>query len=247
MATYKVKVPNFEGPLDLLLFFIKRDELDIYDIPIAHITKEFLEYIHLMKMLDLELAGEFIVMASILMQIKVRMLLPKSKIDEDDEEEAEDPRTELVRRLLEYKRYKEVAQQMRGLEEEQRRRFFRRYFKSDVRLQEELSEGEILKDVTMYDLIRAFRRALQNVPRTTPHTVEEIPYTIEEQGRIIMQKFENRDEFSFDELMMELPDKVAIVVTFVALLELMRAQSVMIRNHTVFNSFVIVKRETTTA
>lgn len=247
MPTYKVKVPNFEGPLDLLLFFIKRDELDIYDIPIAHITKEFLEYIHLMKMLDLELAGEFIVMASILMQIKVRMLLPKSTIDEDEEEEAEDPRTELVRRLLEYKRYKEVAQQMRGLEEEQRRRFFRRYFKNDVRLQDELHENEILKDVTMYDLIRAFRHALQNAPRVAPHTVEELPYTIEEQGQLIMQKLGTRDEFSFEELMQELPDKIAIVVTFVALLELMRTQAVRVRRHTSFNSFVIVKRKSPAA
>ncbi len=181
------------------------------------------------------------------MQIKVRMLLPKSTIDEDDEEEVEDPRTELVRRLLEYKRYKEVAQQMRGLEEEQRQRFFRRYFKNDVQLQEEPVGNEILKDVTMYDLIRAFRHALHNAPRTSPHTVEEIPYTIEEQGRIIMQKFETRDEFSFEELMMELPDKTAIVVTFVALLELMRSHAVIVRNHTVFNSFVIAKRETTTA
>ena len=99
---YKVKLPYFEGPLDLLLFFVKRDELNIYDIPISKITKDFLEYIHFMQMLDLEIASEFIVMASTLMQIKAKMLLPKPETDTDEEEE--DPRTELVKRLLEYKK-----------------------------------------------------------------------------------------------------------------------------------------------
>lgn len=115
VTQYVVSLPNFEGPLDLLLFFIKRDELDIYDIPIAQITEEFLVYTHALQMLDLEQAGEFIVMAATLMQIKAKMLLPKPERVSDEEEE-EDPRAELVRRLLEYKQYKEIAEQLRGRE-----------------------------------------------------------------------------------------------------------------------------------
>ena len=108
---YKVKLTEFEGPLDLLLFFIKRDELDIYDIPISKITKEFLEYLHLLTELDLEIAGDFIVVAAELMQIKVRMLLPKAP----GEVEEDDPRAELVRRLLEYKRFKEASMMLATL------------------------------------------------------------------------------------------------------------------------------------
>ncbi|MBP1679421.1 MAG: Segregation and condensation protein ScpA, partial [Bacteroidetes bacterium] len=107
---YRVKLSEFEGPLDLLLFFIKRDELDITDIPISRITQEFLEYLHLMASLDLDIAGEFIVMAATLMQIKVRMLLPRDESAEGEE----DPRAELVRRLVEYKRFKELAEKMSG-------------------------------------------------------------------------------------------------------------------------------------
>ena len=115
---YTIKLTDFEGPLDLLLFFIKRDELDIYDIPIAKITKEFLDYVHFMESLDLEVAGEFLVMAAELMQVKVRMLLPP----EPGEEEEEDPRANLVKRLVEYKRFKEMAGELSTLEEEQRMR-----------------------------------------------------------------------------------------------------------------------------
>ena len=125
---YRVKLTDFEGPLDLLLFFIKRDELDITDIPIAQITKEYLDSLQLMASLDLEVAGEFIVMAATLMQIKVRMLLPR---DESAEAE-EDPRAELVRRLIEYKRFKEMSRSMSTMEEQQRKVYFREFFHADT-------------------------------------------------------------------------------------------------------------------
>src|SRR4030067_772605 len=129
MSAYKVKLTDFEGPLDLLLFFLKRDELDIYDIPISKITREFLEYVHYMESLDLELAGEFLVMAAELMQIKVKMLLPP----EPGEEEEQDPRANLVKRLVEYKRFKEVAVSMTTQEEAQRKVFYRGYYEADPR------------------------------------------------------------------------------------------------------------------
>ena len=125
---YKVKLNQFEGPLDLLLFFIKRDELNIYDIPIAKITKEFLEYVNLIKMLDLEAAGDFILMASTLMHIKVRMLLPRELDEKGDEI---DPRDELVKALLQYKRYKEMSEELSFLESMQRKLLFRGNFSED--------------------------------------------------------------------------------------------------------------------
>ncbi|CUS79216.1 condensin subunit ScpA, partial [Candidatus Kryptonium thompsonii] len=158
---YKVKLPYFEGPLDLLLFFVKRDELNIYDIPISKITKDFLEYIHFMQMLDLEIASEFIVMASTLMQIKAKMLLPKPETDTDEEEE--DPRTELVKRLLEYKKFKELANDFSKMEDEAGKIYYRQYFKHDAR--DYYDEEEIygsLKDVSLFDLISAFKKAFES-------------------------------------------------------------------------------------
>src|SRR5512139_2265702 len=146
---YRVKLTEFEGPLDLLLFFIRRDELEITDIPISRITQEFLEYLHLMASLDLEVAGEFIVMAATLMQIKVRMLLPR---DENAEEE-EDPRAELVRRLVEYKRYKEMSQRMSSMESEQRKVYYRRFFVADPKLEPAEDTQDSLKDISLFNLI----------------------------------------------------------------------------------------------
>src|SRR3990172_9158651 len=137
---YTIKLTDFEGPLDLLLFFIKRDELDIYDIPIAKITKEFLDYVHFMESLDLEVAGEFLVMTAELMQVKVRMLLPP----EPGEEEEQDPRANLVKRLVEYKRFKEVAVGMTKREEERRKVYSRGYFEADERIMMEDEDENLL-------------------------------------------------------------------------------------------------------
>ena len=130
---YSIKLDNFEGPLDLLMFFIKRDELDIYDIPIASITQEFLEYVRIMELLDLELAGEFVVMAATLLGIKAQMLLPRETAVGPDgvEVELEDPRSELVQKLLEYKRYKEVADQLSTQADEQRYVLYRQVFEAE--------------------------------------------------------------------------------------------------------------------
>ena len=237
MATYNVKVPDFEGPLDLLLFFIRRDELDIYDIPIAHITAEFLSHVQMMQMLDLELAGEFIVMAATLMQIKARMLLPQAPVEEGEEES--DPRTELTRRLLEYKRYKESAGQLQSMELEQRQRFYRSFFKQDVRSSQTEDDGQFLKDVTLYHLIASFQRAMENIPKKFVHEVRTIPYTIEEQGMFLLDFFAGRNEYNFLDIVDDIRDKIHLVVTFIALLELIKAQRVRVRIMSDFNNFVI--------
>ncbi|MCK4427031.1 MAG: segregation/condensation protein A [candidate division Zixibacteria bacterium] len=161
-SAYSVKLDVFEGPLDLLLFLIKRDEVDIYDIPIAHIAKQYLEYIKLMKVLNLEVAGEFIVMAATLIRIKARMLLPKTV----DEEEEEDPREELVQALLEYRKYKEAACVLKEKEEEQSNWFPR----TDPDLSG-LPKEEILVEASLYDLMSAFRKILDFQPTETCHTI----------------------------------------------------------------------------
>jgi segregation and condensation protein A len=241
VATFKIRIPDFEGPLDLLLFFIKRDELDIYDIPIAHITKEFLAYVHVMQMLDLELAGEFIVMAATLMQIKARMLLPQTVVESGEEEI--DPRAELTQRLLEYKRYKEASVSLQERELDQRQRFFRTYFKKDVRTQIVEDDENVLKDVTFFDLIKAFQKAIQNMPKKVVHEVRQIPWNIEEQGHVIMRFFQQRRTYNFLELAMQMEDKLQVVVTFLALLELMRAHRVSVEMHAEFNDFTITRHD----
>jgi len=223
--SYKIKLQQFEGPLDLLLFFIKRDELDILDIPISRITKEFLAYINYLQELDLEIAGDFIVMAAELMQIKVKMLLPR----EPGMEEEGDPRAELVRRLLEYRRFKEVTEQLSYLEMEQRKLFFRKSFHHDPKkiLLEDQEEG--LKDITMYKLITAFKRAISRIPKRIYHDIELLNVTIDEQISYIIDFFRVRDEGTFLELISHMTEKIRIIVTLIAMLELMKAQVLRIR------------------
>lgn len=232
---YKVKLHTFEGPLDLLLFFIKRDELDIYDIPIAKITREFLQHIHLMARLDLELAGEFIVMAAELMQIKVKMLLPRP----EGEEQEEDPRANLVGRLLEYKRYKEVAEKFSHFEDAARKVFYRRMFKVDPKRY--VPEDETLKDVTLYDLAVTYVYAMKHRPRPVFHEVEIVNVTIDEQMDYIKCVLETRHGCSFRELIAEMNQKIRIIVTFVALLEMIKNKIVSVRQEEPYKDFWIYK------
>ncbi|MDH7516271.1 MAG: segregation/condensation protein A [Bacteroidota bacterium] len=241
MAQFTVKLPDFEGPLDLLLFFIKRDELNIYDIPIAHITREFLSTVQMMQMLDLELAGEFIVMAATLLQIKARMLLPHPS-SPDEQDTGPDPREELMKRLLEYKRYKEAARGLQTFEEEQRRRFPRTCFRFDVRTCPAAEGEESLRDVTLFDLITAFKKAIQSMPEITTHEVTTIPWTVEEQAVFLMDFFAGRDAYHFLEIVGEMENKMQMVVTFVALLELIRSRRVRVRTRKGFNDFLILRR-----
>ena len=213
---YRVKLTEFEGPLDLLLFFIKRDELEIEDIPISRITREFLDYLHLMAQLDLEIAGDFIVMAATLMQIKVRMLLPR---DENAEEE-EDPRAELVRRLMEYKKFKELSQQMGTLEEEQRRVYYRKFFSADTHEEPAAGEGEVLADVSLFNLIAAFRSAMDHMPRKVVHEVALSNISVDEQMSFVLDFLRVRGATTLLTLVSHMTEKVRIIVTVIALLEL---------------------------
>jgi segregation and condensation protein A len=220
---YRVKLKNFEGPLDLLLFFIKRDELDIYDIPISYITNQFLEYINLMEELDLDVASEFILMASMLMSIKAKMMLPQE--DSDDELDEHDPRYELVQRLLEYKRYKEMAEKMEGIEKKAQQRYYRGYHEADQVNKQ--ASGEALQDVTMFDLMAAFKKVLSDIKRQEAvHHVEKIQHTIEEQTEYVLNRLQQRGRTAFRSLCRELKTRAKIVVTFLAILEMLKERQI---------------------
>jgi segregation and condensation protein A len=213
---YRVKLTEFEGPLDLLLFFIKRDELDITNIPISRITQEFLEYLHLMASLDLEVAGDFIVMAATLMQIKVRMLLPRDESAPDEE----DPRAELVRRLIEYKRFKEMAQEFGSMEEEQRKVYYRRFFDADTTTLVEEEDGGFLKDISLFNLITAYKSALDQMPRKIVHEVQLMPVSVDEQMSFVLDYLRVHGPTTLLQLVAHMVEKMRIIVTVMALLEL---------------------------
>lgn len=222
---YRVQLNNFEGPLDLLLFFIKRDELDIYDIPISYITEQFLSYIHMMEELDLDVASEFVLMASMLMSIKAKMMLPRSEEDEEAELDENDPRYELVQRLLEYKRYKEMAEKMTDIDEETRKKYTRGFYEADQ--VDKKATGEALKDVTVFDLIAAFRKVLDDVERKNiVHKIERVETTIEKQSEFVLYTLQKRGKQSFYELCQNLKSKVIVVVTFLAVLEMIKEQQI---------------------
>lgn len=224
---YRVQLQNFEGPLDLLLFFIKRDELDIYDIPISYITKQFFDYIHFLDELDLGVASEFILMASTLMAIKAKMMLPRENDDFDDDPE-EDPRYELVQALLEYKRFKEMSEEMHVMDQKARQLYYRGFYDPDI-LEPEVDNGEVLKSITLFDLMAAFKRVMmQAAKEEVVHKVDREPTNIEEQSVYLLGLLERRGRMSFVMVCQEIRKKGTIVVTFLASLELIKEQKVLL-------------------
>ena len=236
---YRVKLDIFEGPFDLLLFLIRKNEVDIYDIPISKITEQFLAYIEAMELLDLNVAGDFIEMVAILMHIKARLLLPKPEIEG---EEPEDPRTELVERLIEYKRFKEASYELDELEEKRRKLYPRKYF-DYLPLQEEISDEEFLDKVNLFDLMLAFKKAMDQMPKITYHEVRKIEVTVEEQAEYILNRLKTKKVLLFQDLMREFKEKIVLIVTFVSLLELVRNGQVVVRQSNVFDDIRIKPKE----
>lgn len=239
---YKIQLPFFEGPLDLLLYLIKREEVNIYDIPIAKITEQYLDTIEMMKELDLEIAGEFILMAATLIQIKVRMLLPKE--EELAEEFEEDPRAELVRKLLDYKRFKEVAESLITIEERQRRLYPHLNFdwtKTYTQVQE-VSNEELLKDVSLFDLLKAFKTALDNAPKITTHEVQTTTVTVEEQIDFLNKLLKEKKRLAFSDIIQQINQRIVIIVTFIALLELIKNRHIIVQQAESFGELWIIKK-----
>lgn len=214
---YQVKIENFEGPLDLLLHLIKKNEMDIYDIPMAEITTQYLAFIDAMKSLNLDVAGEFLLMAATLIHIKSRLLLPASE-EEDLEEEEEDPRAELVRRLLEYQKYKDAAERLDAFPQLQRDVFVRDFLEPEA---EPAAETEF-EAVGIYELVEAFRRFLQEHPEAPVHEVDTERLSVTERIHGILDLFSQRENLLFTELFSQKPDRHEIVVTFLAMLELVK-------------------------
>jgi len=208
---YNIKIPVFEGPFDLLLHLIKENKIDIYDIPIALITGRYLQYIEMMKELNLELAGEFLVMAATLIQIKSRMLLPPD--EEVSSEEQEDPRLELVNRLLEYQAFKEAASNLRKREEEWMNVFHKEPTSADTEL--------CLFDLNLFDLLGAFKKILDTTSPELISITKEI-LTVKDKMSIIMEMLEGQEAIRFEEIFKEGSTRIQLIVTFVALLELIR-------------------------
>lgn len=233
--TYQIKLPIFEGPLDLLLHLIKEHEINIYDIPIAFITQQYLEYIVIMKTLNLEIAGEFLVMAATLIHIKSRTLLPKSEIAPDTAEEGEDPRDELVRKLLEYKKYKEAAAQLREKEMYQRSVFTRKGG-------EGILEGdELLIDVSIFDLLSAFRNIIKNIVSEDALEVSVDEVSVTEKINFIMENLSVTPHITFETLFSDATRRMELIATFLALLELIRLKLVRIQQTKRFGAIRIYK------
>ncbi len=233
---YKIKLPIFEGPFDLLLYFIKRDELNIYDIPISKLTEDFLDYMRLMQMLDLDLAGEFIVMASTLMQIKTQLLLPR--FTNENGEEIEDPRTELVQKLLEYKQIKEGAEELKTNEEENKFTLYRENFDYEQTLSKHSNEG---LDVGLFDLINSLNKIIKRrVTDTVTHNVKLFNYSVDEQKEFIIKQLNIKSMLSFSKILNNAPTQ-KIVVTFLALLDLARLKSINLVQNNAGDDILITK------
>jgi segregation and condensation protein A len=212
--TYQVRLVQFEGPLDLLLHLIRRDKINIYDIPISHITREYLAYIEIMQELELEVAGEFFVMAATLMRIKSQMLLPRH---EGFEEEEADPRDELVRNLLEYRTFKEAAQHLAAKEEDRRKVFPR--IVAPPPPDEPEDEG---LDVSLFDLLEALQGVFKNINKQAIYHVVPDSVTVEQKIETIRGTLSRRSEVLFTELFSGGFAKIEIIVTFLAILEMIK-------------------------
>lgn len=228
---YHVKLEAYEGPLDLLLYLIKRDEVDIWDIPIAQIAGEYLEYINMMKLLDLDMIGEFLVMASTLIKIKSHMLLPQEETG--IEEEIEDPRSELVEQLLEYEMYKERAKTLAEKEEAQSKLF--------TRPPTEIPSSQPIFEASLFDLLTAFHNVLKEKAPEIVREIEPFKFTLEEKVDQILKRVEKKDKISFSLLFKECLSKGELIVTFLALLELIKQRRVRIHQLKLFDEIAIYK------
>ena len=223
---FRISLEEFEGPLDLLLFFIRRDELDIYNIPISKITSDFIGYLRDAGNLNLEIASEFIYMASMLMSIKAKMLLPRPTMDGTDTDEF-DPRTELVQRLLEYKRIKEASVAMNQLAEV-RENLFSRGFIEELEPETIDELDEPINRPTLYHLMHAYKAVLENLPRPMTRSVQDAPVTVEEQTALILSRIKDQIPLSFLSVLDGVTERLILVVTFLAVLELCKNQKIMV-------------------
>ncbi len=221
---YEIKLPQFEGPFDLLLFFIERDELEIHDIPVAKITGDFLDFIHHLEALNIEVASDFILFAATLMRIKVKMLLPRKEKDEHGNDI--DPRTELVQKLLEYKRFKETLPTLQTLEDIRSKQVERGNLKSELaHIAETFNTEHEIHSLTLFKLLKSFDRVMTrfaNQPKEVQHTVVRYNYTLEDSKVYLQTLTRNKKEVPFEEIFEICKDRIHAVFLFLAMLELVQ-------------------------
>jgi segregation and condensation protein A len=238
---YKVDLEVFEGPLDLLLYLIRKDEVDIYNIPIESITTQYMEYLSVMRMLDLNIAGEFIVMAATLMMIKSRMLLPVDERSEEEEEEEEDPRWDLVRQLVEYKKFKDVANQLQEREYYQEN-VFDFGGKSALAIEPD-DPGLGLQDVGLFDLIAAFNEVLKKAPPEQLGEIAADRYTVADKIDHVLKSVRSGKALRFSKMFGQMASRNEIICTFLALLELLRLRQISAVQDAHFGDILITQSE----
>ena len=244
-TSYQIKLPQFEGPFDLLLFFIERDELDIYNIPITNIINDFLEYIHKTEKLNIELSSEFILFISTLMRIKAKMLLPRKELDAEGNEI--DPRQELINKILEYKRFKEASAQMAEMEAMRMLVVKRGNIQRELsEIGEEAGEGTEIQNITMFKLMRAFERAMLKYSdriNKPVHTVVQYSYTMEGSRDHMLNQAREQKTLAFERIFEQCENRVHAIFLFLALLELVQLKFLKIIIGEGMNNFIIEYNE----
>lgn len=232
---FNIRLENFEGPLDLLLYFIKRDKIDIYDIPITEITNEYIQVIDEAKKLDVSVAGEFLFMASMLLRIKTQMLLPR-QIDEEGLD-IDDPRIDLVAQLIEYKKYRDLAHKLRNLHENNKDSFFRSSAKIVYDQSPEVSD--FLKEVSLFDISKIFKDAIDNAPTQDSFKIYKEIVSLTDQKKFIVESFEGNEVVSLKKIVKKLETKIEIIVTFLALLEMIKQSEILCTQKKIFQDIEI--------
>ena len=231
---HKVEIDQFQGPLDLLLYFIRRDEIDINDIPIAKITAEYLQIVEDMKSMNLSVAGEFILMAATLMRIKSKMLLPRP--DLDDLGEPIDPRTELVQQLIEYKKYKDIADNLSEKWEALSYQHERTLTQSIDDIEEEIN---YLKEISVFELAKHFKEVMDRAPEINPYEVDLNTLDLSDKKQFILSSFDGRGILSFEHLLKSCKSKLEVVITFIALLDLVQQFKIAVFQSSLFEDIEI--------
>lgn len=246
---YEIKLPQFEGPFDLLLFFIERDELNIHDIPIARITTDFLDYLLTAQALNMELASEFIFVAATLMRIKAKMLLPRPELDDEGNEV--DPKQDLIQKLVLYKQFKGVSQQLRLLEDGRQQVARRGNIMADLHMAgDHADQGEELTTFDLYRLMLVYERAMDRYNsrrHEVRHTVVKYPYTIEQQKQAIASLIAINEKLDFNTVVKHSENKVQFVYNFLAILEMLQQQLLEIQSGLGFNDFWVQAKSGTTS
>lgn len=239
--TYQIKLPQFEGPFDLLLFFIERDELDIYNIPITKITNEFLDFIHNSEELNIDLGSEFILFISTLMRIKAKMLLPRKELDQEGNEI--DPRQELIDKILEYKKFKQAALEMQQMEALRMMMVKRGNLQNELaKIGEESGEGTELQTVSLFKLMKAFERVVQRLheSRNKPvHTVVQYNYTMEGSREFVMDLLKKEHSVSFEKIFELCENRIHAIFLFLNMLELIQGKYLTILMGEGRNNFIL--------